>query len=282
MVLPRQDRCDRRVRSEHAEQQHIRFSGGRAHRRIHHKQRQDRSIVVHPTTWTQGHIEQPADSRRRRTRTNFPVQSPRALERPEESAPNLTGTLRRYLTQIAVSMRPGSVELIDTTLRHLAVYLTDHHPDVIHVADIGRTHVEGFETYLTSKPGYRGKREPAKSTTGMRLSHLRGFFDRIIEWGYVDAPARNPVFAGDMPIRDHPLPRFLCDADAAAFLASARNLPKLFDRVAVEVLSLTGLRKGEFFGLTRDAITEIGDAPLVADPYRQTAHRPLHPTPPEG
>jgi hypothetical protein len=34
----------------------------------------------------------------------------------------------------------------------------------------------------------------------MRLSHLRSFFDRIIEWGYPDAPTRNPVFAGDMPI----------------------------------------------------------------------------------
>jgi hypothetical protein len=34
----------------------------------------------------------------------------------------------------------------------------------------------------------------------MRLSHLRSFFDRIIEWGYPDAPARNPVFAGDMPL----------------------------------------------------------------------------------
>src|SRR5262249_28608044 len=41
-------------------------------------------------------------------------------------APQLVATLRRYLTQIAISMRPGSVALIDTTLRHLVVYLTVH------------------------------------------------------------------------------------------------------------------------------------------------------------
>ncbi|RZL70655.1 MAG: site-specific integrase, partial [Rhodococcus sp. (in: high G+C Gram-positive bacteria)] len=134
--------------------------------------------------------------------------------------------------------------------------------------------------FLTSKPGYRGKREPAKTTTGMRLGHLRGFFDRIIEWDYPDAPPRNPVFSGDMPIRDRPLPRFLGDADAAALLTAARALPDLFDRVAVEVLARTGLRKGEFLGLTRDAITVIGDARWLRTPIGKLhtdRYIPLHP-----
>jgi hypothetical protein len=93
-------------------------------------------------------------------------------------APLLVATLRRYLSQISVSVRPGSVALIDTTLRHFAVYLTEHHPDLAGIADVRRTHIEGFKTFLTSKTGYRGKREPAKTTTGMRLGHLRGLFAR--------------------------------------------------------------------------------------------------------
>jgi integrase len=195
-------------------------------------------------------------------------------------APHLVATLRCYLTQIAISMRPGSVALIDTTLRHITVYLTDHHPDIGAVAEIRRTHIEGFKTFLTSRVGYRGKPGPAKTTIGMRLGHLRSFFDRIIEWGYSDAPARNPVFAGDMPIRDRPLPRFLCDADASALLRAARTLPELFDRVAVEVLARTGLRKGEFLGLTRDAITDIGQARWLRTPVGKLhtdRYIPLHP-----
>ncbi|MGO9500126.1 MAG: hypothetical protein ACLPUO_00740, partial [Streptosporangiaceae bacterium] len=35
-------------------------------------------------------------------------------------APELAGTMRRYLAQLAISMRPGSVALADTTLRHFA------------------------------------------------------------------------------------------------------------------------------------------------------------------
>lgn len=195
-------------------------------------------------------------------------------------SPLLVATLRRYLAQIAVSMRPGSVQLIDTSLRHLANYLIDYHPAVTSVAEIGRTHIEGFKTSLTSRTGYRGKPGPAKTTVAMRLGHLRGFFDRIIEWGYPDAPPRNPIFAGDIPIRDHPLPRFLDDPTAAALLAAARKLPDLFDRVAVEVLARTGLRKGEFLGLTRDAISQIGDGRWLRTPVGKLhtdRYIPLHP-----
>jgi integrase len=195
-------------------------------------------------------------------------------------APVLVATLRRYLTQIALSMRPGTVALIDTTLRHLADYLTRHHPELAGAADIRRTHIEGFKTFLNSKPGYRGNRGPAKTTTGMRLGHLRCLFDRIIEWDYTDAPPRNPIFSGDMPIRDYPLPRFLDDTKAAALLRAARNLPSLFDRVAVEVLARTGLRKGEFIALTRDAITPIGDGRWLRTPIGKMhtdRYIPLHP-----
>jgi hypothetical protein len=31
---------------------------------------------------------------------------------------------------------------------------------------------------------------------------VRNFFERIIEWGWEDAPARVPVFSGDLPIKD--------------------------------------------------------------------------------
>lgn len=195
-------------------------------------------------------------------------------------APELAATMRRYLAQLAISMRPGSVALADTTLRHFAVYLTAHHRDVTAAAQIRRTHIEGFKAWLDARPGYRGSRSPAATTIGMRLGHLRCFFDRTIEWGYQDAPARNPVFSGDNPIRDKPLPRFLDDADATALLAAARQLPSLFDRVAVEILARTGLRKGEFLRLATDAIVRIGDGEWLHVPVGKLhtdRYIPLHP-----
>jgi integrase len=198
----------------------------------------------------------------------------------EQLAPVLTGTMRRYLAQLAISMRPGTVKLIDTTLRHLAVYLTDHHPDVMAAAQIRRTHIEGFKAWMQARPGYRGTRNLSKTTIGMKTGHLRGFFDRIIEWGYEDAPDRSPVFSGDIPIRDRPLPRFLDDAAAAKLLTAARELPGLFDRVCVEVLARTGLRKGEFLRLTTNAIVRIGDGDWLHVPVGKLhtdRYIPLHP-----
>jgi integrase len=201
-------------------------------------------------------------------------------KRLEEQVPVMTATMRRYLAQLGISMRPGSVALVDTTLRHLASYLTGHHPDVTGAALIRRTHIEGFKTAMNARPGYRGAGAPAKTTVGMRISHLRGFFDRIIEWEYDDAPARSPVFAGDMPIRDRPLPRFLDDPDAAKLLSAARELPDLFDRVCVEVLARTGMRKGEFLHLACDAVTVIGDRDWLHVPVGKLhtdRYIPLHP-----
>ena len=48
---------------------------------------------------------------------------------------------------------------------------------------------------------------------------LRSFFERIIEWDWDDAPTRVPIFAGDVPKADDPLPRFLDDPTAAKFMA---------------------------------------------------------------
>ena len=188
--------------------------------------------------------------------------------------------MRRYLAQLALSLRPGSVALIDTTLRTFAGYLVEHHREITAAAAVRRTHIEGFKAYLTARPGYRGHRQPAKTTLGMRLGHLRGFFDRITEWGYPDIPDRTPIFAGDSPIRDRPLPRFLDDADAAKLLTAARALPDLFDRLAVEVLARTGLRKGEFLGLSTDAVVRIGDGEWLRTPIGKLhtdRYIPLHP-----
>jgi site-specific recombinase XerD len=110
--------------------------------------------------------------------------------------------------------------------------------------------------------------------------HLRAFFERIAEWDYPDSPARIPVFASDRPVKDRPLPRFLDDPAAAKLLAAARALPDAFDRLAVELLARTGMRKGELLGLTVDAVVQIGSAYWLRTPVGKLhadRYIPLHP-----
>lgn len=57
------------------------------------------------------------------------------------------------LDQLAVSLRPGSVETIDTTLRMFGRFIADHHNDVVGAADISRVHIEAFKPWLVARPG---------------------------------------------------------------------------------------------------------------------------------
>jgi site-specific recombinase XerD len=84
--------------------------------------------------------------------------------------------------------------------------------------------------------------------------------ERLTEWDWPDAPARNPILHGDIPPRPEPLPKFLTDQQAATLMAAARahRLPRY--RIVIEILARTGLRASELCDLAADAVTKIGDA----------------------
>ena len=106
-------------------------------------------------------------------------------------APRFAVTAWRYLDQLAVSMRPATVDAADNTLRCFA--------------------------------GSAAGRPPARNTIRQRFGLLRSFFERIIEWGWDDATMRIPIFTVDVPVADDPLPRFL-DMQATRLAAAFRWL----------------------------------------------------------
>lgn len=191
----------------------------------------------------------------------------------------LADTIDAYLAQIAVSLRPSSVHSAAGVLRFFAGFLADAHPEVIGAADIGRVHIEAYKTWLTTRPARRGD-TPAAATIRHRLSTVRMFFERIIEWGWDDAPARVPIFAGDIPKRDERLPKFLDDATFAAFMRAARAQPRPLLRLVIELLARTGMRVGELCALEADAIVTIGNTQWLRIPLgklHNDRYIPLHP-----
>ncbi len=174
-------------------------------------------------------------------------------------APQLAGTARRYLDQIALSLRPGSVVVADSTLRIFCNYLLGHHPATDRFAAVGRVEIEGFKRWLLLCRTPR--RAPLSANTiRQRLGMLRTFFDRIIEWDWPDAPARTPIFGADLPVADEPLPRFLDDAAATRLLRAAADDPSPLRRLVIELLAYTGLRVGELCALEADAVVLMGEA----------------------
>jgi site-specific recombinase XerD len=215
---------------------------------------------------------------------NFEAWTPRPgsdREWPELSAqaPHLAVTMRRYLLQLTTFLAPRSVDAADATLRQLARWLITN-SDVRTVAEIERRHFEDFKVWLAAQPGTKSP-TLAKNTQRQRLRMIRIFFERLIEWDWPDAPGRNPILHGDIPPRPEPLPKFLTDQQAAAFMAAARSHPLPRYRLVAQVLARTGLRATELCELAADAVTRIGtDGYWLRVPVgklRNDRMIPLHP-----
>jgi integrase len=167
----------------------------------------------------------------------------------------------------------------EAVLREFACFLANHAPEVARVADIRRAHIEAYKLQLAARPSARGGRL-SKLSLADHLGCLRTCFERLSEWQGPDTPAGVLVFAGDLPLRDEPLPRFLDDGAAAKLLQAARADPDPFVRLCVEFLARTGLRKGELLDLTVDAVVQIGSAYWLHVPVgklRTDRYIPLHP-----
>jgi site-specific recombinase XerD len=195
------------------------------------------------------------------------------------AAPAVVSVMRRYLEQVACVLRPRSVENTDQALRSFAGFLAEAAPEVTCLGQVTRRHIEAYKPWLAARPG-QNKPRLTTATIAHRLGTLRMFFVRIDEWGWDEAPPRVPMFPGDLPRQDPPLPRALDDASAAKLLRAACNDRRMLVRVTVEMLLRTGLRVSEFTGLRAGAVVLIGAGPWLHIPVgklREDRYLPLHP-----
>jgi hypothetical protein len=89
-----------------------------------------------------------------------------------------------------------------------------------------------------------------------------------------------PIFAGDIPKADEPLPKFLDDPTAAKFMATLAVDPDRRRRLLVELLARTGMRAGELGGIRDDAMYRVADTWWMRIPIgklHNDRNVPLHP-----
>lgn len=195
-------------------------------------------------------------------------------------APRMAATMARYLDQLRISARPATLRAYDDALRMFAGHITTVDPTCRSVVAIEHRHIEAHKTWMAARPGRNGRGTLSPTTICHRLCLLRTFFERIIDWDYDDAPRRSPVFTGDFPVRDEPLPKFLDDPTAARFMAGLAADPNRRRRLMVELLARTGMRSGELAALASDAMVRIGDTHWLRIPVgklHNDRYVPLHP-----
>nr|MBA3280608.1 integrase [Acidimicrobiia bacterium] len=150
-------------------------------------------------------------------------------------APGFAQNARRYVAQVELSLRPATTKHIESDLREFGTWLATSHPEVASCVDLERRHIEAYKAWVSAKLGRHTGKPLSRISIKNRLINLHCFFDRITEWGYPDPPQRPLIFAGDLPIVDKPLPRFLDDAAATKLMRASRADPDPLSRLIVEL-----------------------------------------------
>lgn len=195
-------------------------------------------------------------------------------------APLLAGTMRRYIAQQTVTLAPSTILAMNQTLVGFGLWVIVHDPTVRGAGDIGRSHVEAFKLKCITDVHFATGQPLATNTIRQRLRLMKVFFDRIIDWEFDDAPARNPIIHGDVPPRPEPLPKFLDDEEMTAFMHHVETEPDPLRKLCVLLLARTGMRVGELCNLAADPVVEIGDHHSLHVPVgklRNDRYVPLHP-----
>lgn len=171
--------------------------------------------------------------------------------------PKIREVVLRYLTTVATTLRPHTVELRTDSLITFAEYLAAHHPGVRSLTQLTREHMEGFLTYNHGRPwrGRVARDQPVSRCVSKRtVIDLRCFLDDLTLWGWAQRPNGRLLLPTDIPRLDQPLPRALPpDADRDLMAAIAKLIDP-FARTALTILRGTGIRLGELLDLELDCV----------------------------
>lgn len=198
-------------------------------------------------------IDQPAPSARSRSGPEG------QLARVE--APEVRRSMLAYLQARTAVLQASTLVGIGNDLASFGEFLSGQHPEVTSLSSLERRHVEGFFAWLPHRPRRRhlatGNDQPISVVAVSRaVVTLRTFLEDISAWGWADAPARQLIYATDIPRLPKPLPRALTPDIDRAVMAAVAHLDDPFARAGLTILRGTGLRAGELVDLELDCIMD--------------------------
>src|SRR6266511_4103912 len=179
------------------------------------------------------------------------------------AAPEIRRVMVRYVQVRAAVLRPTTITSLVEGLAVFGEFLGQRHPGVRSLRQLERGHVEAFLTWNATRP-WRGRvardQAVAASVVHATVLTVRNFLDDLALWGWAERPARQLLFACDVPRLPRTLPRSLSPDHDRALMAAVDQLGDPFARCGLLVLRGAGLRLGELLDLELDSIVDYGPA----------------------
>ncbi len=174
--------------------------------------------------------------------------------------PAIRSLARRYVNLIATTLQPSTVWNRAASLILFGEYLAAHHPDIVRLNQLHRSHVEAFLVWNHGRP-WRGRVARDKPVSANASKHavldLKCFLDDLAIWGWAERPKARLVFPSDIPRLDRPLPRALAPDVDRDLMAAVHELADPFASAALTILRGTGLRLGELLDLELDCLWDF-------------------------
>ena len=193
---------------------------------------------------------------RQRTAASF-------VDRLSVVTPEIARVMLRYLEVRSAVLRPSTVSSLCDSLTVFGEYLVSQHPGLISLRQLTRSHVEGFLA-VNAVRRWRGRlardQRVSLSVVHATVLDVRNFLDDLAAWGWAERPARQLVFAADIPRLPRPLPRALAPGDDAKLMAAVAALHDPFARCGLQLLRGAGLRLGELLDLELGSVIDYGPA----------------------
>ena len=179
------------------------------------------------------------------------------------AAPEIARVMLRYLEARSAVLRPATISSLCDSLTVFGEHLAQQHLEVRSLRQLDRSHIEEFLA-ANAVRRWRGRvaRDQLVSPSVVHATVLdvRNFLDDITAWGWAERPARQLIFAADVPQLPRPLPRALTPSDDAKLMAAVAELDDPFARCGLTLLRGAGLRLGELLDLELGSVIDYGPA----------------------
>jgi integrase/recombinase XerD len=188
-------------------------------------------------------------------------------------------TARRYLAQVELSLRPHTVKGISQALREFGAWLGHNRPEVNSCADLTRSHIEDYKSWLGARHGrYTGN--PLNRVTIKNPADQPALLLRPRHRMGLPQPAATAADLHPRPADHRQAATQIPRRRSHQAMRTSRADPDPLSWLIVEILARTGIRKGELLALTVDAVVQIGSAFWLRIPVGKLHNEryiPLHP-----
>jgi integrase len=179
------------------------------------------------------------------------------------ASPEIARVMLRYLEARSAVLRPATVSSLCDSLTVFGEYLTQQQPKITSLRQLTRSHIEAFLA-ANAVRRWRGRlardQQVSPSVVHATVLDVRNFLDDLTAWGWAERPARQLIFAADVPRLPRPLPRALAPGEDAKLMAAVAALDDPFARCGLQLLRGAGLRLGELLDLELGSVIDYGPA----------------------